>query len=161
MRVLSPKGRVYKVNSVIPLVEKKEKFNERVTAVREPAANMDVMPTAISFKLLDESCPFGYISFVVGNLPPEKVKLIISDMLIDGYCDLSNLKYQKVCICDVKNLKIDGGKSLPYFEENCPAFDFEANIPKFGRPGVSYMDSEFDGEEDDSDFEEDEENSID
>ncbi|MGN0483128.1 MAG: hypothetical protein ACI4HI_06230 [Lachnospiraceae bacterium] len=116
MRILSPSGKIYEVNKILPYVEKKEEFNEKTFINREEAANPSVQPSAL--KLFFQGDEDGGIQMLyVGNMKPEKVREISLQLLRDGYYDFTVLEYQKRNpLCD-GNLKIDQGKSKPYFDE--------------------------------------------
>lgn len=155
MRIITPTGKVHKVCNVVPYAEKKEVFNGRVHVNTEVAINLGVCPTGIKLSLEREPNDFSFPSIYIGNLAPEKVQEILDSLLKLGYFDFSKLEYQKVeNIGFNSSMEIDGGKTLPYFQENI--CDNDIFSPFGGR--VSYPASEEDEEdefsEEGDDFEE-------
>lgn len=119
MRIITPTGKVYKVFNAVPYAEKKEVFNGKVHVNTEVAMNMNVKPTGIKLSLEREPNDFSFPSIYIGNLAPEKVQEILDSLLKLGYFDFSKLDYQKVENFMFNNsMEIDGGVSLPYFQEN-------------------------------------------
>ena len=141
MRIITPTGKVHKVCNAVPYAEKKEVFNGRVHVNTEVAVNLGVCPTGIKLSLEREPNDFSFPSIYIGNLAPEKVQEILDSLLKLGYFDFSKLDYQKVENFMFNNsMKIDGGVSLPYFQENIVSTDIFS--PFGGR--VSYPASEED-----------------
>lgn len=119
MRILSPTGKLLEIFRVEPYAEKKEVFNGKVHVNTEVAVNLRVCPTGIKLSLEREPNDFSIPSVYIGNLTPEKVQEILSALLKEGYYDFSRLSYQKVENFMFNNsMEIDGGVSLPYFQEN-------------------------------------------
>lgn len=118
MRIITPTGEICKVCNVEFMVEKQEIFNKRVCTSREIAADMSVKPTGLKCYIVynqnDFSTPYVYI----GNLAFEKVREIQKTLLEKGFYDFSVLEYQKTSLLEPQKLVIDGGKSLPFYE-NC------------------------------------------
>lgn len=117
MRIITPTGKICKVCNVELMAEKQERFNKRVSTSREVAADMSVKPTGLrcytEYDRNDISMPYVYI----GNLAFEKVREIQKALLEKGFYDFSVLEYQKVSLSEPQKLVIDGGKSLPFYEE--------------------------------------------
>lgn len=117
MRIITPTGKICKVFSVELLAEKKEVFNGKIDVKREAAVDMSVKPTGLRCYVVynqnDFSTPYVYI----GNLAFEKVREIQKTLLEKGFYDFSVLEYQKVSLSEPQKLVIDGGKSLPFYEE--------------------------------------------
>lgn len=131
MRILSPRGRIYNIDKVVPLIEKKEYFNDRVSVNREPVTSLALKPTAVKFIINHENNLFNKDVIVIGNLKPDVIKEMLSSLLVDGYYDFSGFTYQKVNLVDVKKIKLDGGISLPYYEEDSNDNCYFGNVPKF------------------------------
>lgn len=117
MRIITPTGKICKVCNVELMAEKQERFNNRVSTSREVAVDMSVKPTGLrcytEYDRNDISMPYVYI----GNLAFEKVREIQKTLLEKGFYDFSVLEYQKVSLSEPQKLVIDGGKSLPFYEE--------------------------------------------
>ena len=117
MRIITPTGKICKVCSVEFMAEKQERFNKRVSTSREVAVDMSVKPTGLrcytEYDRNDISMPYVYIS----NLAFEKVREIQKALLEKCFYDFSVLEYQKVSLSEPQKLVIDGGKSLPFYEE--------------------------------------------
>ena len=149
MRIITPTGKVHKVCNAVPYAEKKEVFNGRVHVNTEVAMNMSVKPTGIKLSLEREPNDFSIPSVYIGNLAPEKVQEILSALLKEGYYDFSKLEYQKVeNIGFNSSMEIDGGKTLPFYQENICDNDIFSPSPFGGR--VTYPAKE------EEDFSEDE-----
>ena len=141
MRILTPTGKVHKVCNAVPYAEKKEVFNGKVHVNTEVAVNLGVCPTGIKLSLEREPNDFSMPSIYIGNLAHEKVQEILDSLLKLGYFDFSKLEYQKVeNIGFNSSMEIDGGKTLPYYQENI--CDNNIFSPFGGR--VSYPTSEED-----------------
>ncbi len=146
MRIISPTGKVCKVLKVEPYAEKKDIFNGKSQRITELAISLDVRPTGVKCFLEcarnDFAEPFVYI----GNLTPEKVQEILDALLKNGYYDFSRFEYQKKVNAFGENIKIDGGVTLPYYQESDCAL--------FGAPLFSRNDTIDFPEEDDEEYEE-------
>lgn len=114
MRIITAKGRLFEVSKVEPLIEKSEVFNGSIHINREVANNTKAKSTGLRF-YADKSVD-GLQNFTVGNIPVEKVQEIQHILLEKGYYDFSAMEYQPDMRLFIKT-KIDGGVSLPYFEE--------------------------------------------
>ena len=117
MRIITPTGKLVKVSRVIPYAEKKDKFNGTIRKNAEVAIDMSVKPTGLKCFLKFQNNSVLESSLYVGNLYPEQVQEIIGALLKDGCFDFSRLKYQKVQNRLTDKQEIDGGKSLPYYDE--------------------------------------------
>lgn len=120
IRIITPTGKLFQVLKTVPFAEKKDEFNKSVITKVEVAKDMSVNPTGIRCFVASQNDMFGDMSSVyVGNLKPEKVKEILNALLKDEFYDFSQFQYQKskkYTIFD--DVEIDGGNSLPYFDEN-------------------------------------------
>lgn len=146
MRILSPRGRILSVRKVTPFAERVDTFNGRNNNCTEIAQNMSVIPTGLQFELEGDKGIFCDASLYIGNLAPEKVCEIQKALLKDGVYDFSAMEYQKDAL--PMDVVIDGGVSLPYFNENELMCGWDA---RFGSP-VTYRQ----GKQED-DFEDEEE----
>lgn len=131
MRIITPTGKIYSIAKAVPLAEKKEFFNDRVSVKREPATSLKAKPTAIRLVTLPENGMFAEQGVVIGNLKPEDVQDILNTLLVNGYYDFSGFNYQKVNTIDVKEIQLDNGASSPYYEECICEFGTLPQIPKF------------------------------
>ena len=123
MRVLSPTGKLQEVIRVVPFVEKQDAFNGRVIYNSEVARDLGVNPTGLRLYLQKEQNDFFIPTIYIGNLSTEKVQEILSTILKEEYYDFSQMQYQKVSVPFCSDVTIDGGKSLPFFEEQgCDLF---------------------------------------
>lgn len=130
MRILTARGRLCNVMKVEPMVEKLEVFNHVIHHNREVAMDMKVKPSCLRFLA---GGGFGISeTFIVGNLPFETVREIQKVLLEKGYYDFSMMEYQPVVPFDLLKLKVDGGVSLPYFEEVADASAFISDIGSCG-----------------------------
>ena len=112
MRVISPLGKLIEIERVVPIIEKKEKFNgiERFNGevVRE-----GTKPNGLAFKCSKTAEFDGYHELIVGNISSDKVEEIIVSLMRDGFYDL-RMQYQAVK--DSNKLVIDS-TALPYTSE--------------------------------------------
>lgn len=118
MRIIIPTGEICKVCNVEFMVEKQEIFNKRVCTSREVAADMSVKPTGLKCYVVYNQNNFLTPYVYIGNLAFEKVREIQKTLLEKGFYDFSVLEYQKASMSEPEKLVIDGGKSLPFYE-NC------------------------------------------
>lgn len=129
MRIITPYGKVREFAKVDLCIEMLFDFNGRKVLKTEKAIN-GVVPNAILVSGNGESIRGGIFepcnyseNFIIGNLTPEAVKAITSQLCEKGFYDFSSLEYQ-----DYKNISelvIDGGKSLPYV--NCNTYSYANN----------------------------------
>lgn len=118
MRIITPTGEICKVFSVELLAEKKEVFNGKIDVKREAAVDMSVKPTGLRCYVVYNQNDFLTPYVYIGNLAFEKVREIQKTLLEKGFYDFSVLEYQKANLLEPQKLVIDGGKSLPFYE-NC------------------------------------------
>ena len=134
MRIITPTGDICKVCNVEFMVEKQEIFNKKVCINREIAADMSVKPTGLKCYIVynqnDFSTPYVYI----GNLAFEKVREIQKALLEKGFYDFSVLEYQKTSLLEPQKLVIDGGKSLPFYENFLSKGMFSCPSNTWGMP---------------------------
>ena len=118
MRIITPTGEICKVFSVELLAEKKEVFNGKIDVKREAAVDMGVKPTGLKCYVVYNQNNFLTPYVYIGNLAFEKVREIQKTLLEKDFYDFSVLEYQKTSLSEPQKLVIDGGKSLPFYE-NC------------------------------------------
>ena len=118
MRIITPTGEICKVFSVELLAEKKEVFNGKIDVKREAAVDMSVKPTGLKCYVVYNQNNFLTPYVYIGNLAFEKVREIQKTLLEKDFYDFSVLEYQKTSLSEPQKLVIDGGKSLPFYE-NC------------------------------------------
>jgi len=117
MRIITPTGKICKVCNVEFMAEKQERFNKRVSTSREVAVDMSVKPTGLRCYTEYDRDDISMLYVYIGNLAFEKVREIQKTLLEKGFYDFSVLEYQKVSLSEPQKLVIDGGKSLPFYEE--------------------------------------------
>lgn len=161
MVVITPTGKLVKVNKVLICVERKLEFNGKIAHLKEFATDLSCNPTGLKFYISDNkvNC-WREDELYIGNLSTEKVKEILNTLLKDGSYNLSDMEYQKEKSCNLKDLVLDGGESLPYFEEDIhtnvfemPSCHFTAT-PAF-ESSCPMEDADFDEDEDDDESYED------
>ena len=114
VKILNPNGKLIACGKVVPCCEILFTFNGNKKFISEVANGWEVKPTGILIES-QEYMPMGGTLLYIGNLPTKKVKEIMKKLLIDGYYDFSELKYQNVKT--VEQLKFDNGEGLPYTNE--------------------------------------------
>ena len=115
MKVVTTKGEIREVNSVIPFAEVKVKLNGDKRYLCEKAEKKEYANgLLLSYENRNGFCGGGLDlgDFLVGNLGNDKVQEILSSLTEKGYYDFSDMEFQKKKA--LKKVKIDGGKSLPY-----------------------------------------------
>lgn len=126
MRIITPYGKVKEFTKVELCTEKLFDFNGRKILKSEKIAK-EVVPNAIFINSNAESIrggifePCNYTeNFIIGNLTPEAIKNITSQLCEKGFYDFSSLEYQGYK--NISELVIDGGKSLPYVNYNVSTY---------------------------------------
>lgn len=132
MRIITARGILHKVTKAEPMVEKLEVFNGTRYYNKEVAESMSLQPTCLRF--FAKAMVGEKDIFTVGNLPFEKVQEIQHTLLEKGYYDFSMMEYQPKNAFDLSKLKVDGGKSLPYFNELVDTSIFSSNFGMFNMP---------------------------
>lgn len=115
MKIVTPKGAIRVVDKVVPVVEKRFKFNGKVRRLTETAKDLSVEPTALAFHYADNAIGIGCnydVELFIGNLSFQKVAEIQQSLVKEGFFDFSGLEYQKVC--RVEKTVFDEGASKPY-----------------------------------------------
>ena len=113
MKVVTTKGEIREVNSVIPFAEVKVKLNGDKRYLCEKAEKKEYANgLLLSYENRNGFCGGGSGDFLVGNLSNDKVQEILSSLTEKGYYDFSDMEFQQKKT--LKKVKIDGGKSLPY-----------------------------------------------
>ena len=116
LRIINPKGVLTKVKKIIPVVEKLDNFNGKIKYRYEEATDMTVNPTALILNGCSMPNAFTLDSDIyLGNLTPQEVKKILNSLLVNGYYDFSQYKYQSFRSID--EVTVDNGKSLPFYTE--------------------------------------------
>lgn len=114
MRILSPTGRLFKISGADAYVEADYELNGVRHLVKDVASDMSMKPTGIKFHIKCKD-KFTNQYVYIGNLTSEKVKEIMQVILREKCYDLSKLSYQHRKAFE--EYVLDGGTSLPYFEE--------------------------------------------
>lgn len=130
MRIVSPFGKVFEARNIVPVFEKVVKINGDTRRVFEQARGFETKPTGIAVYAEQPQAglgvPINDRGIYIGNLKPEKLKLVLRELAEKGYYDFSAVKYQNSRKFDSQI--IDGGESLPYNSEAMPwAFPNELN----------------------------------
>ena len=116
MRVLTPNGNVIEVEKAEAIVEKRVSFNGRDIRLCQTAKDKSQPASGLYFSVKTESV-FTIANegnLLVGNLPVDTVKKIVTNLAKDGFCDLSGFDYQPEIGINDKPV-FDEGKSHPYF----------------------------------------------
>lgn len=116
MRVLTPNGNVIEVEKAEAIVEKRVSFNGRDIRLCQTAKDKSQPASGLYFSVKTESV-FTIANegnLLVGNLPVDTVKKIVTNLAKDGFCDLSGFDYQPEIGINDKPV-FDEGKSRPYF----------------------------------------------
>lgn len=116
MRVLTPNGNVIEVEKAEAIVEKRVSFNGRDIRLCQTAKDKSQPASGLYFSVKTESV-FTIANegnLLVGNLPVDTVKKIVTNLAKDGFCDLSGFDYQPEIGINDKPV-FDEGKSYPYF----------------------------------------------
>lgn len=116
MRVLTPNGNVIEVEKAEAIVEKRVSFNGRDIRLCQTAKDKSQPASGLYFSVKTESV-FTIANegnLLVGNLPVDTVKKIVTNLAKDGFCDLSGFDYQPEIEINDKPV-FDEGKSRPYF----------------------------------------------
>lgn len=134
MRIVSPFGKVFEARKAVPVFEKVVKINGGIRRVFEQARGFEVKPTGIAVYAEQPRAvpgvPMHDSAIYIGNLKPEKLKLVLRELAEKGYYDFSAMKYQN---SKSGSQIIDGGESLPYNSEAMPfSFPNELNSPFLG-----------------------------
>lgn len=126
MRIITPYGKIREFAKVDLCTEMLLDFNGRKVLKSEKIAK-GIVPNAIFINSIGESIrggifePCNYTeNFIIGNLTPEAIKDITSQLCEKGFYDFSSLEYQDYK--NVNELVIDGGKSLPYVNCNVSTY---------------------------------------
>ena len=96
MRVLTPNGNVIEVEKAEAIVEKRVSFNGRDIRLCQTAKDKSQPASGLYFSVKTESV-FTIANegnLLVGNLPVDTVKKIVTNLAKDGFCDLSGFDYQ-------------------------------------------------------------------
>lgn len=120
--VLSPKGRLLKIESAVPVCERLVRFNGKRRLLMEKAEKPETA-TAVAMRIEQvQNQPFINTSqeLLVGNLPAGKVEEILKSLLSKGYYDFTDFKYQSAK--NASQLVFDRGESQPYATEDIGAF---------------------------------------
>ena len=116
MRVLTPNGNVIEVEKAEAIVEKRVSFNGRDIRLCQTAKDKSQPASGLYFSVKTEAV-FTIANegnLLVGNLPVDTVKKIVTNLAKDGFCDLSGFDYQPEIGINDKPV-FDEGKSHPYF----------------------------------------------
>lgn len=153
MRIITPRGRIIKVDKVVPFVERIDTFNGRRNLCTEPAKDMKERPTGLKFDSKDIRPAVLDNTLYIGNLTPDVVFEIQQVLLNSGTYDFSTIDYQKDTY--PSDTVIDGGTSLPYYTE----VEFASVIGMPFGSGVNFYQGrqeqfDFDSEEEDVNAEE-------
>lgn len=143
MRVLTPNGNVIEVEKAEAVVEKRVSFNGSDIRLCQIAKDKNQPANGLYLSVKAESV-FNISNdgnLLVGNLPTDTVKKIITNLAKDGFCDLSGFEYQPEIGISDKPV-FDEGKSGPYFCRSNVAMMFapRQNI-EFPINGISNMDT--------------------
>lgn len=117
MRVLTPNGTLIEVEKAEPIVEERIHFNGSDLRLCQIAKDGGQPVSGIFFTLKNATgIAFDFMSdrFLVGNLSTEAVKKFMGSLVKDGYCDFSQIDFQKEISADNKPV-FDNGKTLPYY----------------------------------------------
>lgn len=119
LKILSPKGNLLSVERVARVCEKRIDFNGEYRDLYEVAKNSSVSATGLAFKVVSEPMGFVVQELYVGNLKPELVNEIMTELLVVGYYDFTQMEFQTTK-CERK-LVLDGGATLPFSSDitNC------------------------------------------
>lgn len=116
LRIINPKGILTEIKKVIPVVEKLDNFNGKIKYRYEEAIDMTVNPTALVLHNISMPDVFNSDTDIyLGNFTPQEVKKILNSLLVNGYYDFSQYKYQSFRSID--EVTVDNGKSLPFYTE--------------------------------------------
>lgn len=116
LRIINPKGILTEIKKVIPVVEKLDNFNGKIKYRYEEATDLTVNPTALILHSGNMPDVFNSDSDIyLGNFTPQEVRKILNSLLVNGYYDFSQYKYQSFRSID--EVTVDNGKSLPFYTE--------------------------------------------
>lgn len=142
MKIMSPSGKVLKVERIVPYAEAVVQLNGNENYYTEEAKDLSVNPTGLKFYI---EKPFGMCQdpyVYIGNLSQEMREEIQQAMLKEGAYNLSSFAYQEVsygCFGVTSAPVIDGGISLPYYFESGLNFTMPLGcnvIPNVSAPSV-------------------------
>ena len=117
IRILGATGRLFEAAAVVPTVEQRIIFNGSIERKFDVARTLNENPNGLLFlKRSLNAERYGLfeneVIEYIGNISTEKIKRILSDVLVNGYYDFSNLEYQQEE--EMKKIKLDNGLSKPY-----------------------------------------------
>lgn len=131
VKILSPTGVLCEIERAVPVCEAVVKINGVRQLFFERAKSLKVNPTGIALKVhADMIEPFDILpsELYIGNLPAEKIGVILSELAKQGYYDFTKQEYQqKEYIFD---LAVDKGESLPFSSDITDL----VGLPKFFNP---------------------------
>lgn len=121
MRVLTPNGNVIEVEKAEAIVEKRVGFNGRDIRLCQTAKDKSQPASGLYFSVKTESV-FTIANegnLLVGNLPVDTVKKIVTNLAKDGFCDLSGFDYQPEIGINDKPVFDEGKIASVFLQEQC------------------------------------------